>query len=398
MPNHAGIDWGSQTHHLSIIDETGKELLTKEIPHSNEGLDRLVHLLRKHHVQLVAIERPTGLLVDTLIDARLPVVPIHPNAVNAARPRYRAATSKSDRADAYLLADLVRTEVHRFRILEPRSDEMRAIRRLARARDDLVKQKVMLTNQLSSVLQGSWPGALEVFADLASPIALAFLERYPSPHDARALGVKRLRAFLAKNHYSGRQDPADLITRLRAAPVSLEACQEAEASREVVLAFVKLLKTLVARLKHLTSALAHASEESAMGQLVKSFPATGDTLAAKIVAELGDDPGRFVSRDHLASEAGVTPVTRASGERHVVGFRYACNKNLRNALTTWANNSRRMSPWAQAVYQRARDRGCRHPHAVRILARAWSRVLYACWRDGTLYDPAVHGSGVKVVT
>lgn len=392
MPNYAGIDWGDRAHRVCVVNDTGKPLKNREIEHTKEGLAQLVRLLAKHEVALVAIERPSGLLVDTLIDARFSVVPIHPNVVKAARPRYRSAFSKSDRGDAFLLADLVRTDQHRFTILEPRSDEMRSIKRLARARADLLKQKVMLTNRLTSTLQESWPGALELFADLASPIALAFLERYPSPHDAKSLGIKRMQRFLTKNHYSGRQRPEDLIDKLHAAPVSHERTLEADASREVVLCSVRNLKTLVTQLKHLTRALQHATDESTMGHFIKSFPATGDTNAALIVAELGDDPNRFTSRDHLASEAGVTPVTRASGKRHVVSFRYACNKHLRNALTTWANNTRKVSPWAEEIYQKARARGCRHPHAIRILTRAWTRVLYACWNNGTPYDPSAHGA------
>lgn len=390
---YAGIDWGSETHRVCLLTHEGTVVHNSAIRHDHDGLTALVKVLtsraRPEEVH-VAIERPSGLLVDTLVDAGFTVVPVHPNAVKASRPRYRAAFTKSDREDAYLLADLLRTDGHRFRTLTPRSDEMRAIRRLARTRTDLVRQRVMLTNQLAAQLQVSWPGAEQVFADLASPIALAFMERYPSPRDARGLGVKRMEGFLARNRYSGRRSAAELIKRLKASPESLEGPLEAEASREVVMTLVSILTTLTTRLKDVTSALEHASADTAMGKLVLSFPRMGRTNGAKLVAELGEDPARFVTRDHLASEAGIAPVTRASGKRNTVAFRYACNKQLRNALTTWANNSRADSEWAQAIYDNARARGCRHPHAIRILARAWSRVLHACWTHGTLYDPRHH--------
>jgi transposase len=397
MDNHtssyAGIDWGASEHRLCIIDQQGRTLLNRVIEHSSDGLAELLTLLRKHardDRMRVAIERPNGVLVDTLSEAGYQVVAIHPNAVKATRSRYRAASSKNDASDAYLLADVLRTDGHRFSDLQPRSDEMRAIRRLSRARSDLIKQRVSLSNQLAATLQASWPSAEHLFADLASPIALAFIERYPSPRDTNGLGLKRMLAFLKRNRYSGRQDASALIAHLKAAPASLEGPLEAKASREVVLSLTRLLTNLVQRIKDLTSALEHASAQSTMGQLVMSFPRTGHTNAAQIVAELGDDPSRFTSRDQLASEAGLTPVTRASGKRHTVGFRYACNKALRSAFTTWANNSRKASPWAEAIYQKARARGCRHPHAIRILARTWSRVLYACWTNGTLYDPTTH--------
>src|SRR5262249_46942974 len=136
----------------------------------------------------VAIERPSGLLVDTLVAAGFPVVPIHPNVLKASRARYRAAAGKSDSHDAYILADLLRTDGHRFRSLQPQRDDTRALQVLVRGRDDLVATRVALANQLRALRESFWPGAAALFADVASPIALAFLARYPTPQSAAALG------------------------------------------------------------------------------------------------------------------------------------------------------------------------------------------------------------------
>jgi transposase len=387
-----GLDWGSKQHLVCVLNETGGVKKRFTVEHSREGLERLLRELRKiapPQELPVAIERPSGVLVDTLLEAEHPVIPIHPNVVKASRSRYRANSSKSDPHDAYLLADLLRTDAHRFTPLSPLSDEMRAIRTLARARDEMVRQRVMLSNQLLAVLERAWPGGAAIFADLASPIALAFLERYPTSSSARTLGEKRLAAFLVKHHYSGRKSASELLARLKSAPHSTIGEHEEEATREIVLSLVCALNAVVGRLNPLTRALEHASASTAMGRLVMSFPRTGRLNAAQIVAELGDDPNRFTSRDHLASEAGVAPVTHASGKSRGVTSRYACNKRLKRALTTWANNSRHADPWAARIYQHARARGCRHPHATRILAKAWTRILHACWRNGTPYDPTI---------
>ena len=150
-------------------------------------------------------------MVDTLVAAGHPVVPLHPNAVKACRPRYRAACGKHDLGDAYLLADVLRTDGHRFTRLAPQSDAIKALRALVRARDDLVAQRVALANQLRAQLESFWPGAAAMFYDIDSPIALAFVKRYPTPRSAAYLGEKRLAAFLALEQYSGRSpvpDPA----------------------------------------------------------------------------------------------------------------------------------------------------------------------------------------------
>jgi transposase len=142
-------------------------------------------------------------LVERLLDAGLTVIAMHPNQVAAARPRFRPAGGKSDRFDAFVLCELARTDSHRFRALTPDSDQTKALRALTRGREVLVEQRVALCNQLRAELERFWPGATMIFADLDSPISLAFLERYPSPADARALGEKRLGQFLARHHYCG---------------------------------------------------------------------------------------------------------------------------------------------------------------------------------------------------
>lgn len=395
MSYFVGLDWATAEHAVCVIDESAQVRARFAVAHSAAGMAELVRQLARFGTPAdlpVAIERPSGLLVDTLVDAGHPLVPLHPNAVKASRPRYSACGGKSDAGDAFILADILRTDGHRFRPLRPLSDELRALRALVRTRDDLVAERTALENQLRALLESFWPGAAVVFSKLASPIALAFLARYPSPQAAERLGEKRLAAFLAREGYSGHRSPAELLARLRAAPTGLAGELEAKAKGEAVRALVAVLEPLLAQVQRLTAAIVHAIEQHADGPLVMSFPCAGRVNAAQILAELTDDRGRFVSDEHLAAESGCAPVTFASGKHRGVAFRWACNKRLRQALTCFADNSRRASLWAADVYRRARARGCDHPHAVRILARAWLRVLWRCWQDRKPYDPTLHRS------
>lgn len=390
----AGIDWGCREHAACVVDERGQVVKRLTVKHDREGLARLLKSLAgiaPPELLPVAIERPSGLLVDTLLEAGHPIVPVHPNMLKATRPRYSAALGKSDPGDAYILADVLRTDGHRLEPLKPLSDEIRALRALVRARDDLIAERVAVTNQLRSLLESFWPGAAVIFADVGSPIALAFLERYPTPVSAQRLGEKRLAGFLARQRYSGHSSASALLARLRSAPSGQAGALEEEAKGELVTHFVAILKALVARLATLTRRIEHEVEQLPRGRVIMSFPRAGKVNAAQILAELGDDPKRYPSEAQLAAEAGAAPLTRASGKSHAVIFRYACNKRLRRALTTFADNSRHQSAWAADIYARARARGCRHPHAVRILTRAWTRILWRCWRDQTPYDQTLHG-------
>jgi transposase len=395
MAHFVGLDWGAAAHAVCVVDASGQAVARFEVAHTADGLAELRRRLARFGdpAELpVAVERPSGLLVDALVDAGHPVVPIHPNAVKAARPRYRMSGAKSDSADGYLLADLLRTDGHRFPRLRPQSDEIRALRALVRGRDDLVATRVQLANQLRALLDTYWPGAAAIFADVDSPIALAFVRRYPTPDSARRLGERRLAGFLASHGYCGRRSPAELLARLRAAPAGLVGAEQQEACGEVARALAATLERLVAQVALLTAGVRHAVASLPEGRIVMSFPRAGQVCAAGIVAELGSVRERFPAADALAMEAGCAPVTKQSGKSRSVVFRWACNRRLRAAVTCFADNSRHASPWAAGLYNRARGRGCDHPHAIRVLARAWIRVLWRAWRDGKPYDPATHGA------
>jgi transposase len=401
MPFHGGLDWGGTSHAVCVIDGAGQVLARFEARHDTAGLaDMLARLKRiAPPAELpIAIERPSGLIVDALIEAGHPVVPIHPNVVKACRPRYRATGAKSDPGDAYMLGDILRTDGHRFRPLMPASDDIRALRALVRGRDDLVAQRVALANQLRSLLEGFWPGAAAIFAAIDSPIALAFVGRYPTPDSTSRLGEKRMASFMAQHAYCGRRSPAELLGRLRAAPTSLASEAEADAKGELARALAAVLERLVCEIAKLSSRIEHAVGELPDGRIVMSFPRAGRICAAQILVELGDVRERFPTEDQLAAEAGVCPVTHASGKSRGVVFRWACNKNLRAAITCFADNSRHASAWAATIYRNARARGCRHPHAVRILARAWVRVLWRAWQSRSKYDPARHAGALRIAS
>ena len=390
----AGIDWASELHALCVVDAAGVRLAEEMFAHDEAGLRALIARMEELGVRQVAIERPDGLLVDRLTDAGLTVLPVHPNALKATRPRYEAAGGKSDGFDAFVLAELARTDSHRLRALTPDSDETKALRALTRTREDLVGARVRLGNELRAQLDAFWPGAARVFFTVDSAIALAFLERYPSPADARGLGERRLEGFLARHRYSGRRPAGELLARLRQAPEGRAGALETEARRGAVLGLVAALRPIVAQIAELSSQIAGAVRAHPDGQVfLPLFKDPKSTItAARLVAEIGDDRSRYPTSEALAADAGMSPVARESGKRKVAAFRWACDKRLRDAVACLADATRHHHPWAREVYARARARGLDHPHAIRVLGRAWLRVLWRCWQDGVPYDPALHGN------
>ena len=382
-----GIDRAMGSHAVCIEDATGRVVDRFTITHSAEGFERLVRRLARHGdpaLSLMAIERPDGRLADRLLEAGHPVVPVKPTAIKAWREAEVGSGAKSDPGDARVIAEYLRLRQHDLRELRPFSAETRALRAVVRSRSDLVDARVAAGNQLSATLAAFWPGAGEVFADVWSEIGLAFLERYPTPSAAAHLGESRMAGFLRKHGHSGRRSPAELLGRLRAAPQGLTDGPESEARRDVVLAMVRVIGALNHSIRDLDRAvIAHLGEHPDAG-VFRSLPRAGEVDAAQMLAEWGDCREAYDGPEAVAALSGMAPVTRRSGKR------------FRDAMTTFADNSRHASPWAAAIHAAAIDRGADHPHAVRILARAWIRVIHRCWLDGVAYEPARHRGATRL--
>jgi len=218
--HYAGVDWATRTHAVCVVDQHGAIRARFEVPNTGKSFTGLCKRLAKLTVTGVAIERPDGPLVEALLDAGLTVVVVTPRQVKALRSRYRASGAKSDPGDAYVLADVLRTDGHRLAPLTPDRDPTKVLRALSRTRKDLQEARIALCNQLTSQLERCFPGAIGLFAELHSPTAVAFLRRYPTSHAAATLTQAKLTAFLRRLHYPGRTPVATLLGRLQTAPAA----------------------------------------------------------------------------------------------------------------------------------------------------------------------------------
>ncbi|MFC5268963.1 IS110 family transposase, partial [Kribbella qitaiheensis] len=383
----AGLDWSRDDHAVSVVNDRGREIDRCTVDHSAAGLRDLVAMLGRDGVGEVAIERPDGPVVDALLQAGITVVVISPNQVKNLRSRYGSAGNKDDRFDAFVLADTLRTDRARLAPLTPDSPQTVALRRTCRARKDLVEHRVAVANQLRAHLRNVFPGAVGLFAEIDSPISCAFLARFDTQDRADWLSPKRLAAWLASVGYSGKKDPAVLHAHLVAAPRGATG-HDGAVNAQITQALLAVLTTLVDQIKTLSAQITDQLTAHTDSHIFTSLPRSGTVRAARLLAEIGDCRARFPTPEALACLAGAAPSTRQSGKLRSVGFRWACDKQLRDAVTDFAGDSRRANPWAADLYHRARTRGHDHPHAVRILARAWLFVIWHCWQNNTAYDPA----------
>ncbi len=387
-----GIDWADAEHVYCVMDEAGAVLASGSIPHTPEGLATLFATIRTHargpEEVSMAVETSQGLLVSALLDHRIVVYAINPKAVDRHRERFRVAGSKSDLRDAWVLATLLRTDRALYHPLVPDSEPAQELRVLTRDRAELVRTRTMLSNQLTACLKAYFPVFLDLFGDPDRPVALAVLQRFPTPAALRRTSVRRLEAFLRQHH--------QLEAAAKAREIHARLTQPAFQVAPVILRTkARLAQTLGHQLRALAEEIAVYEVEIRRvlrthpdGELYLSLPGAGDLLAARMVGELGDNRDRYRDPAIAQCAAGTAPVTRASGTSRIVHIRRACIHPLRETMWHFAFCSIIHCAWAKAYYRRARARGKKHAEAVRILGNVWLRIIVAMRRDHCRYREA----------
>lgn len=386
-----GIDWGGQHHQLCVLDQDGTRRLETRIDHDVAGLAGLDRTLATFGDRLpVAIERSEGLLVERLQAAGHLVFPVSPRIAARARERYRVAPVKDDIFDAFVLADTLRHEHGHWRPLPLPSTVLAELRALTRDRARLLDNQQTVESQLRAILDAYHPAPVRLFSSMDRQIALKFVQDYPTPAIASRVRAARMQGFLTRHGYSGRTPAQTLAQRMR--DNLLTGAEGTVAGKSFsAQTFARLLELLNEQLAAYDDAIASALAEHPDAPIFTSFPGVGPVLSAVLLAEIGEDRDRFPRPEILLAEAGLAPVTRASGRTRSVRFRYAANTRLREACMWWAFNSLKVSPWANEAFRHARDhRGQRYHRALRGLAARWTRVLWRCWSDNTLYDPERH--------
>jgi transposase len=385
------VDWATDDYAVCVLDSDGKPVKRVTLNYTKTGLRRLVELLERHRVDAVGIERPDGPILDALLAADLTVYVIPPSQVKALRRRYGQAGNKDDRFDSYVLADTVRTGQRRLTPLLLDSEATTALRKLCRARRDLVAHRVAVANQLRAHLATALPAAVDLFQKIDSPITLTFLTQFTTQDALDQLTTQALATWLADAGYSGRREPQALHQHITNAPPGALG-NLGQTLAGITGAYLATLATITAQIRALAKQITAALHTHPDRDIFTNLPKAGTVRAARLLAEIGDARGRFPTPASLACLAGVAPSTRESGKTRIVAFRWAVDKQLRDAVCDFAGDSRHTNPWAANLYTQARTRGHDHPHAVRILARAWLIVIWKCWTTNTPYDPDRHGA------
>jgi transposase len=391
-----GIDWADQSHQICVRSLSDRRILAQFlIPASLPGLQSLSAKLAALGATpascAVAIETNQGLLVSYLLDQGFQVHPIPPAAVKPYRARRRRTGAKSDPDDAQILSDILCQDSHLFPPLARDSGLVSQIRSTYRARQQLVRHRTQLINQLKSNLKSYFPSALQLFSSLDSAIAHAFLLAFPSPQAAHLASQQQLRSFFSKHHYSRPDCIPHILQQLSQPPLPI-ASWAALAGHSLTQALLAQLAVLRQHIARLEKELAQLLSQHPDAHIFLSLPRVGVILAAGLLGEIGDCRHKFKRAAHIQAFAGTAPVTFQSGSSRKVRFRFACNKPLRTVLQQFARQSTLAggSAWARAYFSNQVERGHSSSRAYRALANRWVAIIFRLWQDGTHYQEDFH--------
>jgi transposase len=389
-----GDDWAEDHHDIELMDGSGRRLAKARLPEGVVGMARLHAMIGERVGEdpdedvevLIGIETDRGPWVTALVAAGYTVMAVNPLQAARFRDRLGVSGAKSDAGDAHVLADMVRTHAHELRSVAGDSARAEAVKVVARTHKTLIWERTRHTQRLRHALRDYFPAALEAFDDLDAADTLELLAKAPTPAQAARLTTTQISAALKRVR---RRNVTEKATAIQAA-LRGEHLGQPEvvatayaASVQALIAVLTVLNTQVATLQGQVDA--HFGQHPA-AEIILSQPGLGVVCGARVLAEFGDDPHRYVCAKARKNYAGTSPITRASGKKKVALARFVHNDRLIDALMTQAFAALKASPGARAYYDRQRARGAGHNAALRQLANRLVGILHGCLKTGTLYD------------
>ncbi len=394
MTVYIGIDWSSKKHDIVYLNEAGGMIAYQTIPHTPLGFEAFEEQRLKLGVEeddcLVGIETEHNLFMDFLSSHQYRhIYVIPPTTIKDSRGRFGASRANTDRSDAHLIADMLRTDRARLHLWHADSLLTQQIAALASLEHFLTRTILQTNNRLRDVLWRYYPNAAGVFSALDLQISLEFICAFPTPQAAEKLTFEQFKAFARSHHHSA-------ASKLPACYARLQKPQP-QARQQTVLAFqseaVRLARLSLQAVQDKAATIREIQElfvEHPDYPIFSSLPGVGKILAPALLAKFGDDRQRFPTPQVLQSVAGTCPLTKQSGKHKYVLFRHACDHEFRWIVQQWAKCSIDDSVWAYTYFQSIRPHCDSLSHAYRRLANRWLEIAWRLWQDRVPYDEERH--------
>lgn len=382
-----GLDVGKSDHHAVALTAAGRTVLDKALPNDEAKLRAVLEDLAARGPVLMVVDQPATIgALPVAVAQAMPGVEVAylPGLAMRRIADLHPGSAKTDARDAFIIAEAARTMPHTLRSIRADEEQIAALALLAGFDDDLAGEVTSVSNRLRGLLTQIHPALERALGPrIAHPAVADLLTRYPTPARLASAGRGHLRARLKKHAPRlAERLTEEIFTALGEQTVTVPGT---DAAGVVIPILAEQLATLTRQRDEVAAQVEALVEAHPLHKVLTSLPGVGVRTAARILTEVvGKD---FKDAAHLASYAGIAPVTRRSGTS--IRGEHAPrggNKRLKRALFLSAFASLNHPP-SRAYYDRKRAQGKRHNQAVIALARRRCDVLFAMLRDGTLYEP-----------
>lgn len=389
------LDWASDHHDVVVVDRSGLVAAEFRFAHTAEGWAEFTQKTKPYAGCPVTLETSSGPAVDQLLQRGWSLYPLNPKAAQRYRERKAPSGTKTDRHDAWSMADALRTDGHGWRPLCQQDEATATLRALCRDEMGLIEQRTALVNQLIAALREYYPAALEAFTDWTKPCAWALVSEFPTPAQLQHAGKRRWEKFL-HTHRLWRENTVDTRLKLFGKANAMPASASVVSAKSLLaVSLIRVLEALEKQLQEYRRRIDQAFGQHPDHDVFGSLPGAGAKLAPRLLGELGSIREVYPDADSLCCQAGVSPVRYQSGKINKARIRWGCDVVLRHTVHLWADCSRRTSAWAQAYYQRKRDQGMSHAAALRCLGKRWLKILWRLWQDRQTYNVEIHDRSLQ---
>lgn len=390
LTHHAGLDWAGDHHDIIIVDGSGNLVADFQIEHTAAGWRLWGEKIAAYPKLGVAIETSFGMVVEQLIESAVTVYPVNPMSAKRYRERKHPSGTKTDRHDAWALADALRTDGHAWRALGPKDPIVEELRILCRDEVALIEERTALINQLRQALREYYPTALEAFDNWTTTCAWAFVERFPSAEALAKAGKRQWEKFLHVHKLCRPQTYEARLAIFEKAHEWKVTAGMVKAKSLYAVAKARQLRTLETQLDEYRCRIEALFASHPDSGMFGSLPGAGPKLAPRLLSEIGSDRALYEDAQGLQCVAGTAPVSYQSGKVSKVQLRRACNKSLRHAMHLFADKSREQSSWAGIYYEAQRKKGKSHAQSLRSLGQRWLKIIWKMWLTHTTYDAELH--------
>ena len=394
-----GIDWADKKHDICEYSHAKQQYQLSVISSKPEAIDDWANDLKKRYPnQRIAVgcELKKGPLIYALSKYdHLTLFPINPTTVSKYRKAFTNSGAKDDPTDAKIQTEILQKNMHKLRVLEPESSELRALAQLVENRRKLIQDRVRLTNRITATLKNYYPQVVEWFKEKHTTVFIDFIQKWPNLEAVQSAREKTLTAFFHTHHVRYNDT---ILKRINA----IKAAHHLTQDPGVIVPNQLLVKGLIHQLKSLMEAIAEHDQEikqrynECTDQFIfDSLPGAGPVFAPRLLTAFGENRTRYENAAEMQRYSGVAPVLERSGKKSWTHWRYSCPKFLRQSFVEWAGESVRYSFWAKAYYEQEKAKGKPHQTIIRCLAFKWIRIIYRCWMNKKPYDESTYLNALK---